>query len=305
MLRSLTKSLLLLSSLAAFSLGGLLSQAQAGLTLYGSAFSSDFFDPNHNLSTLYQINEVSGSATAIGSIGFRIVGGIDFDSAGTLYGVGETFDNPPNGIPPVGTLSLITINRTTGAGTAVAALTLGGNPLSTSFQDISFRNGDGQLHAYSSGDLYTINKVTGAVALVGTTGEAEIGGGLAFTAADTLLKTGFDHLFSLDQSTGNGTALVQMTYPTGGTPNVTGMDFDAATGVLWAAVHTDASSNSPTYLATIDTVTGLVTKIGDSVIGLTALAAIPEASTYGVLAGFALVGVGMVSVARRKKAIAA
>ena len=108
-----------------------------------------------------------------------------------------------------------------------------------------------------------------------------------------------------DQSTGGGTPLLQLSYPTGGTPNTTGMDFDAATGVLWAAVHTDASNSSPTYLATIDTVTGLVTKIGDSVIGLSALAAIPEPSTYGVLTGLVLVAIGMVNVSRRKKAITA
>ena len=296
------KSLVLLCSLAIFCVGGLLSRAQAGLTLYGSAFSTDFFDPNHNLSTLYQVNQVGGAATAIGAIGYKVVGGLAFDSAGTLYGVGQAYD-PMNAFG--GDMTLITINRTTGAGTAVGGLTIGGNALNANFQDISFRHSDGTLFAYASGDLYTINKATGAATLVGTTGETEIGGGIAFSASDTLFKAGFDHLFSLDQSTGNGSPVVQMSYPTGGTPNATGMDFDSATGVLWAAVHNDASNNSPAYLATIDTVTGLVTKIGDSVIGLSALAAIPEPSTYGVLTGLVLVAIGMVNVSRRKKAITA
>lgn len=303
MSRSAFKSVVLLFVLVVCSVGGLLTRAHAGLTLYGSAFSSDFFDPNQNFSKLYDINPLNGAATLIGNIGYRLVGGMAFDESGTLYGVGETLTNPGDPPPPTGNLVLITINRTTGMGTTVGAL-----GVSKNFQDISFRHSDGQLYAYASGELYTVNKGTGAASIVGATGEAEIGGGIAFSSGDTLLKAGYDHLFTLDQSTGSGSPNTfsgggtQLSYPTGGTPNATGMDFDSATGVLWAAVHADATSNSPAYLATIDTVTGLVTKIGDSVVGLTALAAIPEPSTYGVLAGLGLVGIGMASSARRRKA---
>ena len=294
MLRFVPKSVVLLFTLAVFSTGALLHRAQADLTLYGSAFSSDPFDPSQNFSSLYNINYTNGAATLIGSIGYRLVGGLAFDSAGILYGVGETLT--AGGPPPEGNLFLITINRSTGVGTSVGALGVQRN-----FQDIAFRNSDGALYAYASGEVYTINKGSGAATLLGSTGEAEIGGGLAFSALDTLYKAGFDHVYDIDQTSGAGGAVLQLSYPTGGTPNVTGLDYDSATGVLWAAVHTDATSYSPAYLATVDTVTGLVTKIGDSIVGLTALAAIPEPSTYGVLAGLGLVAVGMTNRVRRRK----
>jgi len=311
MLRVASQSFVRILALLALSVGCLLSRAHADLTLYGAAFSSDFFDPNNNASTLYNINPLTGAATTIGSIGYRLVGGLAFDSSGTLYGVGATYTNPGGGPPPVGDLTLITVNTTTGAGSAVGTLTLGGSPLTANFQDVSFNPSTGTLYGYASGQVYTIDKTSGvATALPNPTGETEIGGGLAFTPdGSTLYKAGFDHLFSVNTSTGGAGAVQfsptnnQLSYPTGGTPNITGMSY--ADGVLWAAVHVDDSADSAAYLATVNTATGLITKIGDSVDGLTALAAIPEPSTYGVLAGVALVGIGMISVARRKKAIAA
>ena len=278
--------------------GALLSEAQAGLELYGSGFSRDPFD--NNLSNLYSINPSTGAATLIGNTGFRLVGGIDFDSSGVMYGVGEQYI--PGGPPFNGPLQLITISKYTGIGTVVGNL-----GVTKTFQDISFRNSDGQLFAYASGELYTINKTSGAASFVGLTGEVEIGGGLEFTSGDTLLKTGFDHAFSLNQSNGSGTNLVQLGYPAfppGDTPNVTGMDYDHQfTGSLFAVVHNDATDFSTTYLATIDIGTGVITKIGDSVIGLTAITAIPEPSTFGVVAGVALMGIGTLGRNRRKKAV--
>ena len=277
----------------------MMSQAQAGLTLYGTAFSREPF--SNNLSDLYRINETNGAATFIGNTGFRLVGGIDFDSSGVLYGVGEELSG--GGPPFSGDLKLITIDRLTGVGTAIGNL-----GVTKTFQDISFRNSDGQLFAYASGELYTINKSTGAAGLVGLTGEAEIGGGLAFTLGDTLLKTGFDHVYTLNQTTGAGSTGMgppfQLSYPTAGTPNVTGMDFDYEfSGSLYAVVHDDATDFSTTYLSTIDLGSGVVTKLGDSVIGLTSLAAIPEPSAFGVVAGVALMGIGSLSRNRRKKAV--
>ena len=299
MLRFVPKSFVCLLTLAVFSTGALLNRAQADLTLYGSAFSSDPFDSNQNFSKLYNINYTNGAATFIGDIGYRLVGGLAFDANGTLYGVGETLTL--GGPPPEGNLFLITINRTTGAGTAVGAL-----GVQAQFQDIAFKNSNGQLYAYASGDLYNINKTSGAATLVGATGNPEIGTGLAFDLSDTLYSAGFDHLQSINPATGAGASVLQLSYPTGGTPNVTGMDYDyysSPTAVLWAAVHTDATSYSPAYLAKIDTVTGLVTNIGFSVQGLTGLAAIPEPSNFGVLAGVGLVAIGMMSRVRRRTVV--
>ena len=296
MLRLTSKFALLFCSAVVVCAGSLISQAHAGLTLYGTAFSGAPFDPNNNLSTLYQINQVGGAATAIGAIGdigFKRVGAIDFDSDGTLYGVGQRVSDNAN--------VLITINRATGVGTEIGALGFLPN-----VQDISFRNGDGTLYAYSSSDIYTINKISGLATHIGPTGEAEVGGALAFTAGDTLLKAGAGHLFTINQGTGAATSPLALTYPfnpvTSSRANA--MDFDYQTGILWGSVAAGTSGSPANYLATIDTATGLVTKVGNTVIGLDGLAAIPEPSTYGVFAGLALVGIGMVNVARRRKATA-
>ena len=302
MLSFVPKTIVGLLTLAVFSTGAMLNRAHADLTLYGTAFSSDPFDVNQNSSKLYNINYTNGAPTLIGDIGFRLVGGIAFDANGTLFGVGETLT--AGGPPPEGNLVLITINRTTGVGTAV-----GGLGVQRNFQDIAFRNSDGALYAYASGEVYTINKSSGAATFVGNTGEAEIGGGLAFSATDTLYKAGFDHLYEVDHTTGAGAATLQLGYPTGGTPNVTGLDYDyysSPTAILWASVHTDATSDSPAYLAKIDTVTGLITQIGGlSIQGFTGLAAIPEPSSFGVLAGVGLVAIGMMSRVRRRGAVEA
>ena len=286
-------------TLAVFSAGALLNRVHADITLYGTAFSRSLVDPNENFSKLYNINPLNGAASLIGDIGYRLVSGIAFDSAGNLYGIGETHANPGGGPPPFGDLVLLTINRTTGQGTVV------GGPLGVTaqFQDIAFRNSDGQLYAYASGDLYTINKISGAAALVGPTGNPEIGIGLAFSNSDSLYSASWNHLQGINPGTGAGANLLQLNYPTGGTPNVTGMDYEyvsSPTGVLWAAVHTDDDDYSPAYLATIDVGTGLITKIGDSIQGLTGLAAIPEPSAFGALAGVGLIAIGMMNRVRRR-----
>src|SRR4051812_46961615 len=75
--------------------------------IYGSAFTQ----LNDEASDLYTLNPTNGSATLIGPIGFERVSGIAFDrSTGTLYGVGRDGSDIQQ---------LISINTTTGAGTAI------------------------------------------------------------------------------------------------------------------------------------------------------------------------------------------
>jgi hypothetical protein len=231
-------------------------------------------------SNLYSINPTTGAATLVGATGFNEVSAIAFDGSGTLYGVGHI----GAGLP-----LLITINTTTGAGTQVGATGLVFN-----FTDMSFRHSDGKLYAYSksaSQSVWTINKGTGAATLVGPSGAVGDGNGLAFSTVppDTLYKGDKLFLSTINQATGTATAPMPLIYPI---PNsrVNGMDFDAS-GTLWASVNSAPNTIAPpdsqiapaiavvsnNYLATINTSTGVVTKIGDTVNGLDSLAVQPPA----------------------------
>ena len=82
--------------------------AFASGNMYGVSGTSDSF---------YLINQVTGTATAIGDtgLGFQFGGGLAANSIGTVYGTDQ-----PHG---TGQPNLYTCNKTTGAATLVAALT--------------------------------------------------------------------------------------------------------------------------------------------------------------------------------------
>src|SRR6266478_887964 len=138
-----------------------INRAQAGPVLFGSTI----LGPT-GTSSLYRVDSSTGAATLIGSIGYSRVGSLDFDSTGTLYGVGT----------PLGQTNvvLLKIDPTTGAGTQVGGL---GTPPNTGVADVSFRNADGMLFAYQGGSIYTIDKATGLATVVGNTGTFADGNG--------------------------------------------------------------------------------------------------------------------------------
>jgi len=254
----------------------------SGPTIYGSAYPMSM-----GASTLYNIDPNTGAATEIGSIGFNGVSSLDFSESGTLYGVGTTAG---------GVQELITINTTTGAGTAVGPT---GVDASDHFQDIAFRHADNTLYGYEDGAIYTFNITTGVATYLGDTGDGfPSGNGLAFSPFDTLYKADYQDLWTIDQTTGAGTVAQTMTYPEAG-DEVNGMKFDLATGVLYASVR--RTSDGSSYLGTVDVDNGVCTEIGSTQMGLTAvglaIAIIPEPGT------FALVGMGLIGLLalRRRK----
>jgi len=268
---------------------GLAGSAAAVPVLYGAAYSGP-----DGLSTFYSVDATSGAATAIGAIGFERVSGMDFDpGTGVLYAVAERSDNSDISV-------LITINLATGAGTEVAALNGGAaHGFGDAYSDISFRS-DGTLYAYldPSDGLGTIDVGTGALTQLGYTGVGCCGNGIAFSSGDVLHHANDVALHSLDQATGVATLLASLGFPGGQVfPRVNAMDFDPATGTLYAAVRRDFAN----YLATIDPVTGAVTSIGASQNGLDALAVffVPEPGTLVLLAAAAL------GLARRRQSSAA
>lgn len=265
--------------------------AAAVPVLYGAAYSGP-----DGLSTFYSVNATSGSATAIGGIGFQRVSGMDFDpNTGVLYAVGERNDGSNVAV-------LITIDLATGAGTEVAALNGGAaHFFGDAYTDISFRS-DGTLYSYldPSDGLGTIDLGTGALTQLGYTGVGCCGNGIAFSGSDVLYHANDAALHSLDQTTGAATLIAALGFPSGQVfPRVNAMDFDPATGTLYAAVRRDFAN----YLATIDPVTGVVTSIGASQNGLDALAVftvpVPEPGTLALLAVAAL------GLARRRQSSAA
>jgi DNA-binding beta-propeller fold protein YncE len=265
----------------AVALGGLdlAARADAAPVLYGAAHSG-----SDGLSTFYSLDATTGAATAIGAIGFERVSGMDFHpTTGVLYATAERSDGSD---VPV----LITIDLATGAGTEVATLN-GGTPHSfgDAYADISFRS-DGALYAYlePSDGLGTLDVGTGALTELGFTGVGGCcGNGIAFSGSDVLLHANEVELSELNQSTAVASYLATLGFPAGQVfPRVTALDFDPATGTLYAAVRRDFAN----YLATIDPLTGAVSSIGASVNGLDALAvfSVPEPGTLALLAVAAL-----------------
>lgn len=260
------------------------SFAAAQPTIYGSAYSGP-----SSPATFYSINPANGSATAIGSIGFNRVGAMSFSPGGTLYAIGTS----------ASVIRLLTINVSTGAGTAVGAGATG----SPNCQDIAFRS-DGTLFGYCEGDLYTFNTTTGVGTLVGTVDDFGDGNGLAFSPGGVLYHADESSLYSIVPATGVETVVHSLAYSSSfgsGGPRANGMKFDPVTGTLWASVVDDESGN---MLGTINIASGVVTFVGNSAAGLDAIAvltgsAAPTPTTaIPALSSFALVllAVGLILI---------
>ena len=240
-------------------LGSLGVAGSATPLVYGTGYSGPYKG-----ATLYSISPLTGSARAVGSIGFAQVGALAFAPNGSLFGVGQ------NGASK---WVLLKIDLISGAGTAVGPTGLG-----TPFQDISFRS-DGTLFGYvrsaaaqsKAGLVYAINANTGAARLVGNTvsgfdGDAPV----AFSSENLLYAVNGQGLRTISAVNAGPVTLLHSSSALANSSANT-LKFDASSGKLWAFVgnHGDSGAN---YLAQIDVKTGKVAPVGQTAPDLRGLA---------------------------------
>jgi hypothetical protein len=227
-----------------------------------------------NVSNLYVLDSSNGSVVrTVGRIGYAVTGLAIDPATGTLYGA--TGRQTSQGAPNPG--SLITISRTTGAGTLIGDE----RPDAEGVADITFTP-DGTLYGWLEqdvDDLVTINKATGAATVVGDSDFSTYGSGLASNSAGVLFFTGDGEqgpLSTIDRTTGDDTTVATLDGPNGD-PGISSLAFDAS-GTLYGS---RIPSDSPAFqsdLITIDTSTGHITSKGPSVDRLDGLAFVPPRS---------------------------
>jgi hypothetical protein len=256
-----------------------LSASTCGLlALTGSASAELLYGTDgagNNPSNLYILNPSNGGVVrTVGPIGFGVTGLAIDPTTGTLYGTTGRNTGPGTGPNPV---SLITINRTTGAGTFVGKL----RPNNEGAADITFTS-DGTLYGWlepGTDDLVTINKATGAATIVGDSGLNTYGSGLAANASGVLYFAGEGEqgpLRTVDRNTGATTQVATLNGPNGA-PGISALAFDAA-GTLYGSRLPSDSPSFASDLITIDTATGAITSKGPSVDRLDGIVFVPPRS---------------------------
>ena len=254
-------------------IGSSLPVSAQGTVLYGARYAGE-----DGPATLYRVDPATGTATVVGPIGFERCGGMDFNAAGTLFATAEQTDGSDTAV-------LITINTNTGAGTEVGEI---GPEFTDTFFDVSFRNSDGIFFTSASFGpedivaLGIIDTETGMGTYIGDMTVDAPGNAIAFSATDILYHCNINNggmLYTLNQSTGQATTVTPLLFPESLTsPVVNAMDFHPESGVLFATVKDKRGGGigegpgDPKYLVTIDTVTGVVTTIGETVTDLDAIA---------------------------------
>jgi hypothetical protein len=250
-------------------------------------------------SNLYTLSPTTGAiASTIGPIGFGVTGLAVHPTTGVLYGSTANLSPSARG-------NLITIDRTTGQGTVVGPFGIPGQTMA----DLTFTS-DGTLYGWLEGsadDLHTIDVTTGHATLVGDSGLSTFGSGLTANAANVIFFAGSGDdgaLRTIDRTTGLPTTVATLTGTQGA--SVAALAFDA-TGVLFGVAL--LGGPEPASLTTINIATGEVTVLGDSVVGLDAIAfdapvpvqAIPTLSDVAFVALPLLLAGGALSQIRRQR----
>jgi hypothetical protein len=227
-----------------------LGASMSAQTLYGVTGSDGA------ASSLYTVNITTGATSLIGATGFSGVGSLAFATNGTtLYGIANTGHR------------LITINTSTGVGTAVSANAIG---TTNNIADIAVRS-DGILFASAGGNggspLYTINTTTGIATLIGTMAGATGGNAVAFNAGGTLFLSSSGNLYTVNQSTAATTQVAVLNFGVAFSQNdFAGMKFNPSGGVLYGTTIGELGSVSSF------TGTPVVTFVGNTGVSLEAVA---------------------------------
>jgi hypothetical protein len=218
----------------------------------------DFLYGATKFGDLYKIDPFTGVPSLIGPIGFPGVTGLSIAPDGTLYGSCRD----PASLNPL----LITIDKMTGAGTAVGLIDPAG--VQWAVPDISFR-ANGVLYGYGKNpsQLITIDTTTGQGTVIGATGYFGNGNGMDFAPNGTLYATPSDNqsLVIINPATGVGSDVA-------GTANnvpirINALEFCESSGVLYGSWN-DSWGSGFWYLVTLDLTTGLPTVIGPTVVRL-------------------------------------
>jgi DNA-binding beta-propeller fold protein YncE len=215
---------------------------------------------------LYILDPATGGiVTTVGPIGFAVTGLAVHPTTGFLYGTTSNRSPTSPGF-------LIAINQTTGAGVAIGDLVAGDETAA----DITF-GADGTLYGWleaDTDDLVTIDLLTGAATVVGDSGLSTAGSGLAGIGNPLILFGEGDDACASLIDTGTGAVSDPCVFTLNSTFNgeIAAADFDAG-GVLYGADLTGSGTQPRlAQLVTINTTTGAVTVLGDSVNSLDAIA---------------------------------
>jgi hypothetical protein len=229
-----------------------------------------------HLANLYILNPDTGAVVrTVGPIGHSVTGLAIDPTTGTLYGVtGRSTDGGETN-----SVSLIKIDRATGAGTVVGKERSNNEGAA----DITFTP-DGALYGWlepDTDDLVTIDKATGAATVVGDSTLDTYGSGLASNSSGVLYFAGEGQngpLRTVDRATGATTQIATLNGP-GGTsiPGISALAFNG--GTLFGSRLPSASDTSfASDLLTIDTSSGVITSKGSSVDRLDAIVFTPPRS---------------------------
>jgi hypothetical protein len=210
---------------------------------------------------LVRLNPATGVASAVGNT----------SGAGADDCHGLAFE-PATGRLLGGTGALYEFDTTTGAAARIGFYT-GGGAFGDGVTELAFRS-DGTLFAHGFPQrIGTVDPASGAVTDIGPTGLSDpffATPGMAFDAGGTLWLANGSVLATVDQSTGAATPVAPLTFPATCTPNprIDALTF-APSGTLLAALRCGGSRS---VLSSIDTTTGVVSGIGETVPFLTSLA---------------------------------